>query len=318
MKKIINTQPQNQLTISYWPTDICNFSCDYCFPYNLLGKYRYPKDIDKVLQGFEKLFDVYKHKRKETFKLEVSGGGEPTVWPKLGEFCKEIKNLADVEIQLVTNGSRSLRWWKKYYDCIDSVALSFHQKDVDINHYIDVADFLYDNGLEVNGVVLMDPLYWEKCVENLEYLLKNSKSWFVHTKEIIGRDYTKDQLDFLKNSFKRLADSHKLLKYLDDYNIVVKSIEMHDNTARIAKLNHYVNEGTNKWKDWKCWFPIEKIAIDTNGDIVGSCATSITNSTCNLYDNDLDIKLKNISYVTCPKLSCDCIGDTHITKEKIS
>ena len=87
--KIITTQEPNLLDIRFWPTDICNYNCAYCFPGSVTNKLRYPKNIDTVIKNFRILFNSYIQKHNKTkFKINIVGGGEPTLWPYFAQFCK--------------------------------------------------------------------------------------------------------------------------------------------------------------------------------------------------------------------------------------
>ena len=69
--KIATTQDPETLDIRFWPTDICNFSCEYCFPGSVTNRLRYPKNIDTVIKNFRALFDYYTLAHKKThFKIE--------------------------------------------------------------------------------------------------------------------------------------------------------------------------------------------------------------------------------------------------------
>ena len=74
--KIVSTQESNLLQIRFFPTDICNFNCSYCFPGSHNEKYRYPKNVDTVIKNFRKLFDLYTTNLGKTrFHLLIAGGG---------------------------------------------------------------------------------------------------------------------------------------------------------------------------------------------------------------------------------------------------
>lgn len=298
--KIVSTQDKHVLEITYWPTDICNFNCDYCFPGSTPGINRYPKDLEVTLDQFNTLFESYRAKGKTKFNISIAGGGEPTIWPELGEFCKRIRDLADVELQIVSNASRTLRWWTKYRQYIDSVALSLHHKEVDINHFIQVCDLLYEAEVEVTAQVLMDPHHWDKCMSLLDKLYSSKHEWYIQLKEVIGHGkYTSEQMVFLETSLKRLEPSDRILKNLDKYNLI-KSVQIDDNDEVVtSKMNTYILHNTNKFKGWTCSFPTERIAVDTVGNIKGSCGVAITGDT-----------------VVCPLKSCDCAPDTHVTKSQ--
>lgn len=299
--KIVTTNERTVLDITYWPTDICNFSCDYCFPGSTDGVNRYPKDLEKTLELFDNIFKKYKSKGKTKFNISVAGGGEPTLWPELGEFCEQIKTMADVSLQITSNASRTLRWWEQYKHTFNSCALSLHHKEANIEHFIKVADMLYEAGCDVTAQVLMDPQYWNKCVDLLEKLFKSKYKWFIQAKDVIGHgSYNEEQLEFLKNSYKRLAPSERLIQNIDNYNLI-KSVQIDDNdNITISKVNTYIVNSKNKFLNWRCNFPLERIAVDSAGRIKGSCG--------------LEFDLETLEPVTCTRLTCDCPPDTHVTK----
>lgn len=313
MNKIITTVDKTVLDITYWPTDICNYNCDYCFPGSTDGINRYPKDLTTLLTGFDILFKAYSSLGKTKFKLSIAGGGEPTLWPDLGEFCKKIKQLANVEIQITSNASRTIRWWEQYKTYIDSAALSCHHKEVDTDHFIAVADLLYEANVEVTGQVLMDPFAWNTCTEILEKLFTSKHSWFIQTKEVIGHGpYLPSQKELLKNSHKRLMPSELLLKNIDQYQLI-KSVHIVNDEVKLSKVNTYILENQNNFKGWNCNLAQERIAIDSAGTIRGSCGETIKDE-LNIYSPELSSMLTNLGTVVCSRHQCDCPPDTHITK----
>lgn len=313
MNKIISTVDKSVLYITYWPTDICNYSCDYCFPGSTDGKYRYPNDVDAVIRGFKDLFTAYNSIGKSKFKLAIAGGGEPTLWPDLGIFCEQVKQLADVEIQITSNASRTLRWWDEHASVIDSVAFSCHYKEVDVDHFIAVSDLLYNYGVEVTAQVLMDPLNWDKCQTILNQLFTSKNNWFIQTKEVIGNGpYTSSQKEFLKNQYKRLIPSELLLKNIDFYQ-PIKSVQIVNDDVTLSHMNAYILENKNNFNGWSCNLSTERIAIDSSGDISGSCGVVIKQD-LNIYNDNLLTMLSNLEPVVCVKNICDCPPDTHITK----
>ena len=102
--KVISTQDSNILQVRFFPTDICNFACSYCFSGSgNINKFRYPKNIKTVIKNFRTLFDEYTQKLNKTkFNLIIIGGGEPTMWPHIEQFCKEIKETHNVNINIIS------------------------------------------------------------------------------------------------------------------------------------------------------------------------------------------------------------------------
>jgi wyosine [tRNA(Phe)-imidazoG37] synthetase (radical SAM superfamily) len=302
--KIISTQDADLLQVRFFPTDICNFNCSYCWPGTHEGKFRYPKDLDSILINFRNVFDQYKQAGKTKFHLTISGGGEPTLWPKLENFCKQLKETHNVFITLVTNGSRTLEWWKNNYLYFDDVTLSFHHEYADIEHHCAVADFLYEQELKVTTLVLMDFKNWNKCVDSVNVMMSSKHPWIIQTKEIVdalghGVDsYTTEQLAYLESSIKRIPDSNKLLKHIDDFKLHQSVILFDNDTAKVAKPHTIILNNWNKFKGWNCMLGAESILINHDGTIRGSCGAIV----------------RGMNPVICPKDDCSCQPDTHISK----
>lgn len=295
LTKIISTRNYDELEIAFWPTDICNFNCPYCFPGSTEGKYRY-SDVDLALETFKKIFNKY-NKRK--YNLFIAGGGEPTLWPKLGYFCEKVKELANCRIILISNGSRTIRWWKDNATFIDEAVLSCHVQDVDISHFVEVADTLYEHGTEVLGMMLMDAKEWTRCVDYINVMLNSRMPWNVQAKEVVsspGRDinsYSEEQINYLQDPIKRFTVSKDLSQYR-----YVESLGFYGDKQFIATANTYIMNKQNYFKGWKCNMPLERIAVDVGLNVKSSCG----------------VKFDKLEPVTCTKDYCDCQPDTHITK----
>lgn len=298
LTKIVSTQHYNELEISFWPTDVCNFNCPYCFPGSTSGKYRWPKSLDLVMDKFEELFTEYKKHYKTKFNLTIAGGGEPTLWPQLDEFCKSIKQLANVNISLVTNGSRTLRWWENNAKYIDEAILSCHVHEVDIEHFINVADTLYERDTEVLAMMLMDAKKWDQCVEYIDSMLKSDHPWNITAKPIVsspGRDidsYNQEQKDYIQTPIR-----FTMRKDVSKYKIT-ESIGYYGDLHFPARTGDYIVAKQNFFEEWQCNMPLERIAVDAGLNIKGSCG----------------LTFNKIDSIKCTKHCCSCQPDTHITK----
>lgn len=79
-------------------TSGCNFRCPFCYNKELVLT---PEKLPEISQ--KEIFN-YLTKRRNWLDGVVIGGGEPTIWPGLADFCRKIK-LLGYKIQLQTNGS---------------------------------------------------------------------------------------------------------------------------------------------------------------------------------------------------------------------
>lgn len=331
IKKIVSLTPKNILDIRYFPTDICNFNCTYCFPGSKDAKYRYSEKIDTIIENYRLLFELYRvHYNKTKIELNLAGGGEPTLWPYFGEFCQRIKQAhTNIELTVTTNGSRTLRWWKENSKHLDKVTMSIHHEFADIDHCIEICDYLYEQGINPNALVLMDAEYFDKCKGIVETFKEKSKyPWFIEAKPVIqydGKDnlsYTREMKDYINQSLKRLPDSEFILKNLDLYR-TWDSVALYDNDDVVAKRSgDYITEDQNHFKGWKCNVMLENLCVDFTGSLTSSCNIPLYKDIdLNIYDDDFGHKLSNfkekITTFVCPYNTCGCQPDTHLTKWKL-
>lgn len=315
--KVVSTQQSDLLQVRYFPTDFCNYNCSYCFA-NLENKYRYPKNTDLVIKNFRRIFDFYINNHHKTkFELTISGGGEPTLWPEIERFCKELKESHNVKIILVSNGSRTLRWWGNNSQYFDDVVLSCHHESVNLEHYINVADALYEKGVNVIAFSLMDARYWDKCVSQIDQMMKSRHPWFVEVKPIVGEYgagidvYNEEQLRYLESTIKRLPDSDWILKHFQDMNPFESVVLFNNDSAEVATSHSIIVNKWNNFKNWSCNVALEALAINPDGKLKGSCGIELSKFNVN-EDNELsDLEAKPLR---CPYNLCECGTDTHITK----
>lgn len=318
--RVISTKESDVLEIRFFPSDLCNFNCSYCFAGSHDGVYRYPKDVETVTSNFKKLIKFYKDNfNKNKFRIMIAGGGEPTLWPDLELFCKSLKETYDVYITVVTNGSRSLRWWKENASFFDDIVLSCHNEFVDIDHYIAVGDTMFEAGAKVTGLMVMDALNWPRCVSYIEKMMKSKYPWFIEAKPVVdapGRGvdvYTAEQLNYI--GMKRIPNSEWLFNRLDDYKIYESVILFDNNTAKVMKPGEIITNKFNYFKGWDCNLGIESISISSSGNISGSCGINPFNKELNIFSDTFDINF-TINTVSCPYEKCVCQPDTHISKLK--
>jgi len=329
LTRVVSTTPRNILDIRFWPTDICNFNCEYCFPGSVLNINKFPKNIETVIKNFRILLDEYqKSHNKDFFRIDIAGGGEPTLWPYLNDFCIEIKKFHNVAIKLTTNGSRKTEWFEKNTKHIDKFSLSCHYKEVDISRYIQNCDYLWERGSRVGALLVMDAQHWDQCLKLLDEMLRSKHSWPIQAKEVVdapGLDfdsYTDKQKKFFTNPLKRIPDSKWILDNLNELNYY-QSIAMFDNDeAEPAAPNHYISKLGNNFKGWKCSVAIENLVISHDGKITGSCQEEIfKDANLSLFSEDFEEKFNraklDLQSIICPRNCCSCQPDTHVSKQKI-
>lgn len=324
--RIESTQADDVLEIRWAMNNVCNFKCRYCFPGSNDGNFRSPNSLSLIVDNFNSMLNQYKEVLgKEVFHLKILGG-EPTMWSDLGEFIKAIKQQHNVYVSIVSNGSRTLRWWEENGHLIDNLILSYHYEQADLDHTIAVADAVHKLGKKVTVHVLMDDKHWDQCVGAIDYMKQNSKEhWMIQTKEIVTTEnntvqYTDDQRVFLQREMKRFPKIIWLLKnYKLFFNGAIRRYESVFHTEddeSTATAEYYLTTQQNNFKNWVCNIGLESVYIDYDGELKGSCGVKIFDGTVfNILDKDFASRFKILPIPTvCPYDKCTCPPETHISK----
>jgi wyosine [tRNA(Phe)-imidazoG37] synthetase (radical SAM superfamily) len=92
------------LGIDVVPFKTCSYDCIYC----QLGKTTHKTLTRKEFIPVSEIITELKQKLKADIKIDyitISGSGEPTLYSKLGELINQIKEVTDLPIAVLTNGS---------------------------------------------------------------------------------------------------------------------------------------------------------------------------------------------------------------------
>lgn len=324
--KIENTQKKDILEIRWAISNMCNFQCNYCFPGSNEGDYPAPASLETIITNFNYLFDEYKKTHNKTkFDLKILGG-EPTLWKHLPEFIKAIKQRHDVYISIISNGSRTIRWWNENGYLIDNLTLSYHQKFADLDHTIQVADIMYKLDKKITVHVLMDDQAWDDCVKSIEYMkIKSKYRWIIQTKEVVSTLrrkvlYSSEQRKYLQREIKRLPNLFWILKRLE---LLIKGVmrfkesifTLSNGVRKKASPQYYLTTQQNFFKGWQCNLGIESLYIDYIGSIMGSCNQQFLPKKINILDkNFIEEFVVPINSVICEQQQCNCPRETHISK----
>jgi organic radical activating enzyme len=314
---VIKIDPQYKedlLVIKFMIGNTCNYKCWYCFPGSHEGTHRWPTDVNLIYENLGHLIKHYKTIGKTKIRLHILGG-EPTLWPELGNFIKYFKNNYSCDITMSTNASRSVRWWNEHGEYFDDVIISCHHERADINHIKNVADILYDKKVMVQTMVLMDPTNWNKCVSIVDQLLESKKKWYVTCSEVAHYSLnllTTDQKNYLKNSVKRKPGIIYRLRYERYHNHEKDSVITTDEKKLKVKKNWLLMNKVRNFKGFICNIGVDILFIDVDGVITGSCGNHLYNLDYyfNIYDEEFTKKFNiNIVPTTCSKDLCSVCND---------
>jgi organic radical activating enzyme len=319
--KIHSNVPKNILRIELFLSNYCNYKCQYCGPESYGNTQPWPS-FEKIVKNLDHLISQYKKKLGKTDINFYIGGGEPSLWPDLIPFLTYFRQKHNCKINVSTNGSRTLRWWKENGKYFDHVRISVHPEKADGLHLANVADILYENNVSVIASVLMDPNNWNHCTSLVDNLKSSKHKWIVTVSEILHPTvtYSNEQKIYLENRVIR----HSGLWYR--YNILrkkkpkyYKPTVIFDNGETQTVDTHWIILNKhNKFNQWSCNVGVDTLFINKDGDLTGSCGEMLynLNKKFNIYSSsfveEFDI---DIIPTQCTKSICICQDEANVDKE---
>lgn len=299
------THRSDFIVIVWFIGSTCNYKCSYCRDYFHDGKRPFRDDYSPFFRFVDKVKQKYPGKN---ICLSLFGG-EVTYWKKIGDFLNDCK-LNGVDARIVTNGSRSIEWWKENIDKIYSFILSYHNEYADEKHITEIMK-LANQRSQVN--LMMPPDKFDELIPIAERISENAKTCVFprYLRVDMKTDlypYTPEQIEFFK-------EKNFGIQYYKQgkYNYHGFTFYRSDGTTeRFTNIRKVALNNLNRWKDWKCSGGINSFFIDYDYNVyVGQCKRGN-------FGNLLgDYELPNEWFI-CDKDICNCAQDILETnKEKV-
>lgn len=311
MRSVATNNP-NGMDIEWQLSNHCNYSCNYCSP-ELYGNTSGWPDPDSAIKFFA---DVHKHINPHD-KMITFTGGEPTLWPKLFYFLENIQNY---EIGIVSNGSRTLRWWEKLnkLNKVTHLTISVHLEYADVDHIGKVIEIMSEHtGVAV--LILLSPEDPQKAINFVERLRDKDLTCRIFLKAVAHRwdgdntpyEYTQDVLDYVDNWYYWKKNSNAVKSKLG-YDWVIDG-----KPAEVGTGHKLVIQRKNTFKGWHCNIIRNRLNIRINGDVFGaSCKTAGKYCIGNINTGLQLDAIPNLPIV-CENDFCPCVPDIKIPKEKV-
>jgi MoaA/NifB/PqqE/SkfB family radical SAM enzyme len=287
----------------------CNFSCSYC-PKDLHDHSIPWPDVD-VIKNF--ILRVKKAHPSKQLYFEFTGG-EVTLYKdfvKLCQFCTE----QGVKVGLISNGSRTLRWWEENKQYFDHVCLSFHPEFADEKHFIDVVKLLH-NDVRTHVNIMMSPDKFVSCYATANKI-KNISNISMALQPLI-HDFGDTMYDYTASQKKILDKQHELIVKHIEHNTAFEYYRgamakiFPDGSRQVSSAQRFVSDKTNDWSGWKCYAGVEQLVVDKDGSIyAGWCGVS--GKIGHIADENLVLPAEPI---LCNKTMCHCNFDIMCTKER--
>ena len=295
MIHLTNDGPKNTAIISFKPHNVCNYTCDYCHPNSNDGSERWNSNYIDVANFINKV------REKNSYACLEIIGGEPTQWPQLQAFIDSVSH-DNLVIEINTNGSRTLRYWEQFKPSNSMFLFSWHPKEVDTAHLIEVVKIMKDKCFPMVSL-LITPEYWKTGLDaitqfkNLDILVDIKPV----RKSLISDElypYTEEQLEYIC-TYSQNKSNINFPKWLDLYpkDILFNGIQKDWNTLVVNQKNIFT--------DWKCNAGLDRFVIDPNGDI-SRCWPRVGGKIGNVYTGyELPTEPITCTY----KYECHCKQD---------
>jgi organic radical activating enzyme len=307
------------LRVNWHLGNTCTYKCSYCDPRLNSGNIPWV-NIAVAKKIVDDIVAVYREKyNKSIFIFELTGG-EPTVYPGIEELCNHMKSLG-IYVQLVTNGSRTVRWWEENAKNFTSITNSYHVEFTDVKHLTAVCNTVLDQNVTANVLVMLDPLHFDKVKNDIEYM-KEFGNFGISVRRVYDRnptvkrsyEYTDDQLLYLNNNAS--IKEKTLVQFPND--IQYQTIMIKDETNLNVNENTLFGTDDNNFLSWDCYAGIDTLSLDVNGDILAAyCYTGHKKMIGNWLKDDLSKLQWPLSAMKCSDMRCVCVHDLRARKIKI-
>lgn len=294
--------------ITWELTTTCNYSCSYCPESLHNGAYRFPK-YQNVLLLLDRIQHTYPDKR---VFIDLTGG-EPTLWPSMSDFLHECE-VREIRVNVVSNGSRTARWWHTHAGLFTTIMLSFHPEHADPVDFRDKCRICAEltptmvNLVMVPGQVEQSLAWGRSLVGEIPNLIVFPKP----LRENFGSElyaYSPDELALLKAQSKLKSPDMSRFHPEVSGTSIMETMDI-NGRKEFVDINQIVLDGNNTWVGWNCNVGLEALYIAAQGDIYsGVCR--VGGPIGNLYTGEFQFP----AFPTrCTKQKCVCKTDMFVTK----
>jgi len=309
----------------------CNYECEYCPDILHDGTKPWLK-LNTYLDTIDRLCTYYNSIGKRTdFELI---GGEVTVIPGFEEIVKKISEYNSSSV-VYTNASRTLNWWSKAKQYMDSVVLTYHPLTQDKEHFLAVINEIKEdikvdiNIAGIGGRIEELGDFAEECrdlFKDCEHNDYYNVSICVKTmyKKLLGRhskqetywNYTDRELEILQKPgvkpfpLEPVEHNNDDIEHEEpDHTAWMTEFLYDDGTKQFVQHHQIIDQKLNSFKGMKCHLGFESLNIDASGEMYSSWCGAVNFG--NISNTEWSIPK---SITTCPFDFCNNISDISITK----
>ena len=302
------SQHFNYIIILAYIIDSCNYNCLYC--YNKMPRSNAIIELDNL---FSLCIHIHNITGKK-IKLELIGG-EPTLHPKLIDFCQKAQKSNIISCFILTNFSQSLSYYNILLQCGTTLISTWH------SIYNDKLNKRYiDKALSINKHFIKN--------DQLELRIMFEPDNFNNSKFVLNKLISADLTDCIQCSLLSIGsyDTHLYTKkQLDEYYQIISKIGGHksiyhikydDGTIDHLQFNDMFLNNNFSFNHWICSAGKDYLYVHVNGNIY-PCETYFYDiPTINIRGSIYKINKIHIKKTLCECKFCTSC-DFGISKQKV-
>jgi organic radical activating enzyme len=314
--KIEKAVPANIKFVEWMLHNVCNNDCSFCGSHIKDGSKRW-LTIEKYKAYADKIIaacDGY------PFWIQFTGG-EPTLFPELSELMEYVKQQG-AYVSLISNGSRTLRWWEelKQKKLIDHLFITYHsEQTTDYKHATDVLNLFHDENVETVCMITHTIESINRAIEARNFINDETgtlvlfKAMMISEYDIYSL-YTHNQSDEVKKTRthgkKSSSKKHSIVPKEHRFGGVLKVT--YDTGISVNVDSQYLfKTKQNNFFNWTCSVGIDTMRIEVD---------TVFRGVCHVNEKQFSLDESNISFsdapTICDKQSCFCSIDIETTKIK--
>jgi pyruvate-formate lyase-activating enzyme len=291
-----------RITLVDWTLgNSCNYACSYC-PAGLHdGSIPWPRLPD--LTRFVDRLAAHYERLGRTLLFQFTGG-EPTVYPQFLDLLRHLR-MRRCKAGVISNGSRTLRWWAEARPLLDQVVLTHHVEFVELDHFIEVARYLAA-AVRTHVNVTMHPARFDECLAAARRIAAECDDVTITLKPLLvdfGAEtyqYTGEQRDVIGDTSFAITRTRAI-----EESRGLMRVSFTDGRSELAKASHLIVRGQNRFAGWRCDAGLELLAIDARGRIHRALCRQ-GGMLGHISDHDLPLPTEP---VVCTRPSCHCATD---------
>lgn len=288
--------------------NVCNYNCSFCGDEHKDGSVRW-----QDLTTYQRYVDKIVNASKKNPLWIILTGGEPTLYPDVIDLMKYMKD-SGVHVCLVSNGSRTLRFWEEVRDAnlLDQLFITYHTEQTkDVEHVKNVLNIFHSEPVKTCCLVTHTINTVDETFNVINFMVENtgaliySKAMNIYNTDIYSL-YTKDQLEKLRKQSLYVGSKYdskaKTNLPIDmQFNSELKLTYSDGTEEQIENAQKLMKEQKNSFYGWDCSIGIDNLRIDYNIVYRGECG--VGDIIANLDIDELNF---SSSPVRCPNQTCVC------------